>query len=140
MHIRRTFLQALRMQLKTLLGYGGVWIQRSAPRRETYPAITLFSDSETVEIMSVHTPARPQERSLTITVIVWLKGGPDFEKAEADMDGFALDIEQTVKLPAGADDIYLVSTEFQFAEDEPDIHAVSLTYKLDYNTVEFNPT
>jgi hypothetical protein len=139
MHIRRFFLESLRTQLKTLPNYGGVWIQRAAPQRSAYPAITLFTDNETAETLSIHAPARPQDRLLTVSVIIWIKGTQDDEKAEIDMDASAADVEGVLRRPVGADDLYLVATDFQFAEDEPDIHAVTLTYKISYNTTEFSP-
>lgn len=136
MHLRRSFLESLRTQLQTLANYGGVWIQRAAPNRNAYPAITIFAENETAEILSIHPYPRYQERTLTISIIVWIRGTPDDEKTESDMDSAAVDIESTVTLPSGAIDFYLVSTDFQFVEEEPDINSLTLTYRLVYEDIE----
>jgi hypothetical protein len=139
MHIRRAFLVALRTQLKTLSGYGGVWIQRIGPTRNAFPALTLFADSETVDFATIHGP-RQQSRVLTVSVLAWIRGTPDDEKAETDMDAAALAIEGVLTAPTGALDLYLIATDFTVAEDEPEVHVVTLTYRLEYITTEFNPT
>jgi hypothetical protein len=138
MHFRRAILESLRAQLKSLPGYGGVWIQRSAPQRVAYPAITLFADNETSDLITIHEP-REQERILTISIIVWIQGTPDGEKTDEDMDNAALDIERILRKPAKTLDFYLFSTDFQYSENDPEINAVTLTYKAEYVINEFNP-
>jgi hypothetical protein len=138
MHIRRLFLEDLRTQLKTLPNYGGVWIQRCVPTRGSFPAITVFSDNETQEFNTIG-PVRCQNRYLTVSVIVWIRGSVDDEKIEIDMDNASLDIEQKLRTPTGADDFYMVSTDFQYSEEDGDLSAVTLTYKLEYSTNEFDP-
>lgn len=138
MHRRRVFLESLREQLQGLPNYGGVWIQRSSPQRNAYPAITLFSDHETSDLQTVHSP-RCMARLLTVAVMVWIRGTPDDEKADIDMDEAAADIELTLRKPVGADDMILVSTDFQYSEDDPEIHAVTLTYRIEYSANEFDP-
>lgn len=135
-HIRRSFLENLRNQLKTLSGFGGVWIHRIGPSRNAYPCITVFSDSETIETEGLGAFAREQERLLTVSVSVWIRGTPDDEKAESDMDDAALAIENLLDAPPGVSEMKLVSTEFQVSEDEPEIHVVTLQYQISYCTHE----
>jgi hypothetical protein len=139
MHIRRSILESIRTQLKVLPNYGGVWIQRIAPNRNSFPAITLYPENETVDTLTIHVSPRPQERALTVIVNVWIKGTPDNEKIESDFDKAAVDIESTIVLPANAIDFYLLSTDFQFVEDDAEINAITLTYRVIYETTEFNP-
>jgi hypothetical protein len=139
MHIRRAILENVRAQLKVIPNYGGVWIQRFAPNRNAFPAITLFAENETVDTLTIHNLPRAQERTLTLIVNCWIKGTPDGEKIESDFDNAALDIESTLILPTQAIDFYLLSTDFQFVEDDAEINAVTLTYKIVYETTEFNP-
>jgi len=139
MHIRRKILEDIRTQLKVLPNYGGVWIQRVAPTRAAYPAIILYSESESVQILTIHQTPRPQERTLVVTVIVWVNNTPDDEKSEGDMDSFALDVEATIKTPSNAIDCYLTSTILQFSEDDATLSAVTLTYTIIYETLEFSP-
>jgi hypothetical protein len=139
MHIRRKILEDIRTQLKALSDIGGVWIQRVAPSRAAYPAITLYSESETVEILTIHTVPRPQERVLNVSIVVWISNTPDDEKSEYDMDAFALLVEQTVRTPTNAIDCYLTATSFQFSEDDATLSAVTLTYTIIYETIEFSP-
>lgn len=136
MHTRRALLEALQTQLKTLTNYSGVWIQRAAPIRNAWPAITLFSDSESAEILTIHGSPRYQERVVTVSIIVWIRGTPDNEKAESDMDAAAADIEAALSLPTGATDFYLLSTDFNVDEEDPEIHAITLSYRLIYETIE----
>lgn len=138
MHKRRALLEALRIKLQTL-NYGA-FIQRIPPARAGYPCITLVAESETVDTLTVNLPARPQDRALTVAVKAWIRGTPDDEKAESDMDAIALEIEGVMARPTGADDILLIATDFQVAEDEPEIHVVTLTYRLPYSSTEFSPT
>lgn len=138
MHIRRLFLENLRTQLQTLSGYGGVWIQRSAPTRNMYPCFTLHAESETVETLSIHGQPRPQDRVLTVTVNAWIRGTVDDEQAESDMDAAGLLIESILVKPVGADEMSLIATEFKVSEEEPEIHVISLTYNIIYSTTEFS--
>jgi hypothetical protein len=139
LHKRRAILELIRTQLSALPDFGGCWIQRIAPKRESFPAITLFADSEGVEYISNISP-RSQLRTLTVTVIVWVDSGVDDEKTEQDMDVFAAEIETQLTTPIGAHDLQLVSTDFQFTEDDFEISALTLTYRTTYTTTEFNPT
>lgn len=139
-HLRRAYLEALRAQLQTLTGFGGVYIKRVTAMRMAFPVITLYADAETVDTLTIHPPPRPQERVLTVAVNVFIRGAIDDEKAEADADALALLIEQKLRKPAGADDLILVATDFVVAEDEPEVHVLTLTFKIEYQTVEFSPS
>lgn len=139
MHKRRAILEALKTKLQAVSGYSGVFIQRVPPAVQ-YPCITLASEAEAVDTLTIHAPARPQDRTLTVSVKAWILGTPDDEKPESDMDAAALDIEGAMTKPTGASDITLVSTDFQISEDEPEIHAVVLTFSVSYQTTEFSPT
>jgi len=140
MHQRRQFLEAIKTQLKAVDGFPGVWIQRIGPQRNIYPSITLYSDQESIETLTIHSPARPQDRVLTISIVAWIKGSADDEKAEQDMDKAAVLIEQAVTKPVGADDMALIATDFIVDEEEAEIHAVTLTYTLFYTSTEFSPS
>jgi hypothetical protein len=137
-HIRRAILEALRTQLLTLPGFGGVWIQRIGPRN-MFPCITLHAETETVVTESIHPQPRPQDRSVAVAVNVWVRGTTDDERAESDMDAYALEIEQKLSKPSMADDIQLIATEFYVDEEEPEIHQLKLVYKIDYSSNEFSP-
>jgi len=142
MHIRRYFLEYIRNNLKTLPSpsFSGVWIQRIGPSRNSFPCITIYAESESVENLTVHAQPRPQERILTIAVNIWIRGTPDDEKAESDMDSAAVQVEAAMLNNMGADDVILVGTDFNVDEIEPEIHLCKLTYQISYNTREFNPT
>ena len=139
MHKRRAILEDLKAQLKNLPGYGGVWIQRSAPNRNAFPAITLFSESENIDTLTIHGAPRPQQRTLQVSVMVWIQSVQDEEKTEINFDKAAIDIEQKLTRPAGVDDMILLGTEFSFVEDDMEINAVTLIYKISYITIEYNP-
>jgi hypothetical protein len=141
MHKRRAILEALRTQLQTLTSVGGVFIQRAAPKGR-WPCLTVVALEESVDTLTIHSPARPQDRTMKVAVSGWIRGTPDDEKAESDMDVVANAIETAMTCPtaAGAEDIVLLSTNFEVSEEEPEIHVVTLTFGLTYQTVEFNPT
>lgn len=139
MHLRRLILESIRTQLKTLPNYGGVWIQRVAPSRNSFPSITLYAENETVETLTVHPSPRWQDRTVTVSVNVWIKGTQDNEKLEVDFDKAALEIEQTITSVPNSVYFDLVATEFNFLEDDAEINTVTLTYRITYNTQEFNP-
>jgi hypothetical protein len=139
MHKRRAILEDLRTQLKTLSGYGGVWIQRSGPDRTAYPAITLFAVAEDVETLTIHGSPRAQKRDLKISIIAWIRSTQDEEKIETDFDNAAIDIEQKLRKPSMAYDFLLIGTDFSYVEDDMEINAVTLTYQVPYTTDEFNP-
>lgn len=138
MHKRRVILNDIRDQLDSLPYFGIARIQRIAPSRESFPSITLFAESESVDHISNAIP-RSQLRVLTISVIAWLNNAQDDEKTELDMDQYALEIEGALTKPSHAEDIHLVSTDFLFAEDDTAINALTLTYKITYLTTELNP-
>jgi hypothetical protein len=140
MHKRRILLEALQAQLKALSAFAGVWIQRIPPSRQSFPCVTLFADSETVDTLTIHPQPRPQERALTVTVNAWIRGTVAGEKAGVDMDEAAAQIEAVMLKPALASDILLIATDFIADETEPEIHAVTLTYRLFYTAIEFSPT
>lgn len=142
MHIRRNLLEQLRTQLQTI-GTGGVWIRRIGPPRNQYPCITLFSEQETVITETIHPSPRPQDRTLIVTVRAWVRGTVDDERAETDLDAIAEKIEAKLAKPASqqplCDDMVLIATDFAVDEEEPEIHTVSLTYQLSYQTDERIP-
>ena len=140
MHLRRALLEDCRAQLLLLPDFAGVWIQRIGPVRNAFPCITLYFDSETVDHLSFSAPPRLQERTLTLSVAVWVRGTSDDEKAESDMDAYALAVESLLTQPELATTCLLVATDFKVSEDEPEIHVVTLTYHLTYFSTEFNPT
>jgi hypothetical protein len=139
MHIRRSILEALRSQLLTLPGYGGVWIQRIGPVRNVYPCVTLHAEIENIKTESIHPQPRPQDRSVNVAVNVWVRGTTDDERAESDMDACALEIEQKLSKPVQADDMQLIATEFYVDEEEPEIHQLKLIYQIDYSATELSP-
>ncbi len=139
MHLRRLYLEAVATQLKTLPGFAGVWIQRIGPSRNSFPCITLYADSETVDNLTIHPLPRAQNRVVTLSIAAWIRGTADDEKAERDMDDAAAAIESIMTKHTTAQDLFLVATDFNIAEDEPEIHVVTLTYHLFYSSTEFSP-
>jgi hypothetical protein len=139
LHIRRYFLEAIAGQLKTLSDFGGVWIQRIEPTRNIFPCITLYADAETCETLTIHNQPRPQDRVLTVSINAWIRGTVIDEKAEQDMDNAALSIESAMYNTYLADDVLLMATDFKVSEGEPEIHVLTLTYHIFYNTTEFLP-
>jgi len=136
MHIRRKILEDLRTQLKTLPVFAGVWIQRIGPTRNAYPCITLAADSESIEYLTINMVSRAQYRTVSISITAWVRGTSDDEKSEVGMDAAAEAIESVLTLPANAEDIILLNTDFTVAEDEPEIHAVTLSYSVRYLSEE----
>ena len=139
MHTRRAILEQLRSQLKNESALVGCWIQRIGPRNAAFPHATLYAESDNVETLTIHDISRPQDRVLIVSVVVWVRGTPDDEKAEADLDAAAEIIEQTLTTPTHADDMTLISTDFEVSEDEPEIHLARLTYQIKYQTAEQQP-
>lgn len=140
MHKRRSILEDIRAQLNALSYFSGVWIQRISPARVQYPSIMLFADSETVSTESIHGMPRPQDRTLSVSVIARIRGAIDDEKAESDMDAAAETVEKAITLPAGANNIVLTATDFTIDETDPEIHEVRLTYQIGYYTDENAPS
>lgn len=140
MHKRRGILEALRTQLKTLSGFAGVWIQRIPPSRLSYPCVTLYAVEETCDTLTIHLQPRTTNRTLTVNVSAWVRGKADDEKAESDMDDAAVLIESIMAKPTYSDDIVLISTDFTVDETEPELHVVTLTYRLSYIATEYTPT
>ncbi|MBE0435702.1 MAG: hypothetical protein IBX56_07860 [Methylomicrobium sp.] len=139
MHKRRAILEDIRGQLKAAAGLNGCWIQRGQ-RNAKYPHCTIFAESESVDTLTIHAPARPQDRQLTVAVVGWVRGLPDDERAEGDMDTVAEIIETVVSIPIDAEDSLLIGSDFEVSEDEPEIHLVKLTYQVSYMTNENDPT
>lgn len=136
MHKRREILEALRTQLLAVSELRGCYIQRIGPAKNEFPHATLFAESDRVETLTIHAPYRPLDRRLTVQVVGWVRGTVDNEKAEADLDATAELIEKNLTVPANVDDMRLLSTDFAVSEDEPEIHQVTLTYQIDYETNE----
>jgi hypothetical protein len=140
MHRRRNILEFLATRLRTLSGYSVVRIQRAGSSRLAYPYITLYAESEECKTLTVHPQPRPQDRALIVSVNVWIRGTVDDEKPETDMDNAAVDVESVMSKPTIADDIELIATDFAVAEDEPEIHVVTLTYRVVYTSTEYSLT
>lgn len=138
MHKRRKILEDLQTQLKTVAGFAGVWIQRGAPSRNAFPGITLYADSETVEYLLIHQP-NTLDRTLNVSIVAWIKGSPNDEKIEADMDKAAAAIETELVLPADALTIQLVSTDFNLLDDEAGPQTITINYSITYETIENLP-
>ena len=70
-----------------------------------------------------------------------MQSGSDIEYAEKQMDIQAARVEtvMTNTIPE-IDDLRLVATDFDAAEEEPLLHSVSLTYQIDYSTTELAQT
>lgn len=139
MHKRRVILEAIQTKLKTVSGFGGVWIQRIPPKRAAWPCLTIYADSETTDTLTIHNQPRPQERTLSVTITAWVRGAADDEKPEKDMDASALLIESGMVGNFGGLDCLLQSTSFNVDEEEPEIHTVELIYQISYDTTESNP-
>ena len=136
MHRRREFLEAIRDQIKTISGRGGVYIQQVAPIRNTWPCFTIYPETESIETLTIHGRPRPQDRTFNVTITAWIRGTPDDEKVSADMDAIGNQIETAMNSNFGADDCTLILTEFIVSEDEPEIHRLVLTYTIRYFTTE----
>lgn len=139
MHARRAILEQLRSQLKNATGLHGCWIQRIGPRNAAFPHVTLYAESDSVETLTIHAQNRPQDRVLLVAVVAWVRGTPDDEKAEIDLDAAAETVEQSLTTPTHADDMTLISTDFEVSEDEPEIHLARLSYRILYTTTETEP-
>lgn len=139
MHIRRAILKDLRDQLKAANFFTGVWIQRVAPIRISYPSITIHAESEEIDYFGIHPLPRKQDRKLQVAINAWVRGTADDEKAEKDLDAAALIIEETIKQPELANGCMLVAIDFQIAENDPEVHIVTLTYHITYFSTEFAP-
>ena len=138
-HIRRSILKEIREQIKASPVFAGVWIQRIPPVRIAFPSVTLYAETEVIDYLIINNIPRQQERKLTVAVAAWIKGTPDDEKAESDMDAAALIIEELVHRPELANECVLVGIDFQVAENDPEIHIVTLTYQVSYFCIEFEP-
>lgn len=140
MHKRRQFLESIRTQLRNTSLFGGVWISRTGPARAVFPSVTIYADQETVETLTIHAPARPQDRVLIVAVTAWIRGTPNDERPDEEMDKSAELLESNVIKPTGADDMILIATDFEVDLEDPEIHAVTLTYQIRYTLTEFSPS
>lgn len=139
-HKRRAILVAHKAQLKPLSTGGSVWITRGLPPSAARPCFTLYDDSESVEIGTIHPAPRPQQRILSMVVTGWtIYDVNDPEKSEERLDALALAIEQTVVKATDCDDLQLIGTEKQLDEDDPKSSSVTLRYSISYRTTEQNP-
>jgi hypothetical protein len=138
-HKRRKILNDLKTSLLTL-GYAGARNTRYRPNLVAYPYITYWVESENTQTLTVHPQPRPQDRKFTVSVRSWRAGTPDTEKPETDMDADAVAIEAVMTKPTNADDIELLATDFDTEEDDPQIHHVTLTFLVSYNSTEFSAT
>lgn len=144
MHQRQAILEAIKANLSTIKSFQRVRITRqatSAAIGNVFPAITLFPASETTDTLTIHRQARPQERVLLVSVRGWVLGTVDVEKAESDMSIVSARIESAMTNQiTGINDVLLLATDFEVAEDEPQIHIVTLNYRVDYFINEMSQT
>lgn len=139
MHKRRAILQDLKSQLVDSGQFAAVYIQRIPPR-QAYPVINLYMDSETVQSSVVQWPDRLQERTLTVSIECWFRGNNIDEATETNMDRFSEAIEQIIMQPAAASEITLISTTPSVDETDPELHYMTLTYQVEYETYQNNPS
>lgn len=140
MHQRREIIKAIQANLIAVKAFS--WVRNTrAPILPTvanaYPGITLYIDNEPVITETIHRQSRPQTRSPLVVIRVWIKGTNDPEYAEEQMDTQSARVENVMSNAiSGIDDLRLISTDFEVVDDEPLLHAVTLTYQLDYCTTE----
>jgi hypothetical protein len=143
MHPRRQILKRIKARLTAEQAF--LWVRNtrltSPPAvGNNYPGITFYALSEQTTTETIHGPERPQTRQLEVDVSVWLQpNSRDPEEGEAQADHYAELVEQIMvedEFIAGVDDVRLVSTNYEFSEDEPSIHRVILGFQIDYNTME----
>lgn len=142
MHIRRTYLNAIKAQLKTIPDFSKRTYNQRTPPRNQYPCVTLYAVNEETTALTINATPRPQERVLAFHVSVFIKATQDEEKLEADIDAYTAQVEAVVKAPTGTDDLQLVQTQFPevFQDEEKlEVAEIVLTYALHYTTTEFNP-
>jgi hypothetical protein len=141
MHQRRAILLAIRDQLKTLDGFKAVRIQRQGPSGNTFPNLSLYAESETVETLTIHPQPRPQERRLNVPITAWILHTIDPELVEDHMDAAAARIEtgMTDRIDDVLD-VLLISTDFAAPGDEQGDYSVTLTYQVWYSSVELQQT
>jgi hypothetical protein len=133
---RRNIINAIGENLKACQHFN--WVRNT--RLIAYPAIdnnlpgiTYYTEHEAAESLTIHPQPRPQLRRLTLTVKCWVQNGGTGEQAEDQMDIQSERIEEVmVNDINGITDLTLISTEYDVDEAEPNIHAIVLTYQLDY--------
>lgn len=142
MHIRRQHLTDLKTQLKTIPEFSKRVFNQRQPPKNGYPSVTVYSATENTDIGTIHPPPRPQERTLTVRVNIYIKTTQDDEKLEADIDNYTALIEAAVKAPIGVNDLQLIETTFPevFPDDEKlEVAEINMIYLLRYDTTEFSP-
>lgn len=142
MHIRRKYLNDLKTQLKTIPEFSKrVWNHRTPPKNQ-YPSVTVYAVTENTAIENIHLPPRPQERTLTVHVNLYIKATQDDEKLEADIDSYTALVEAVIKAPEGVNDLQLIETTFPevFPDEEKlEVAEINMIYLLRYDTTEFSP-
>ncbi len=153
-HTRRQLLERVQAKLKTQPAFVAVYLQRGKrDTQKSYPYVTVCAaDSESV-ITDGNEPKfwqanRDQTRTLPIKLSVWVAQNADAEKLEADLDKYALLIEQALNDNLGGypiQDVVLTGTTFPLEKDslydeEPQLNRIDVTYTIDYITTESNPT
>ena len=141
MHTRRKILEAIRQNLIAVKEFASVRNTRmTTPSAlgNNFPMAVFYADNESISTETIHHQPRPQLRQLLLTVRVWImQHGNDTEYAEKQMDIQSARVEtvMTNDIPY-LDDLRLVATDFDAAEEEPLLHSVTLTYQVDYQTTE----
>lgn len=142
MHKRREIIKAIHANLVAVKHFA--WVRNTrAPLLPTvanaYPGVTLYIDNEQVITETIHRQPRPQTRSPLVVIRIWIKGTNDQEYIEEQMDIQAARVERVMSNEiAGIDDLRLIGTDFEVVDEEPLLHAVTLSYRLDYCIYEMS--
>jgi len=131
-HKRRQIIENIRTKLKTMPNIGGCWIQQVPPKRIAWPCLTLHADNETNNPLTIHEP--DDERFINLQVTAWIRGTPDDERIDAEMDKMGLAIEKLMNEDFGASSCRLIQTDFITDQEEPEIHQLTITYQIIYYT------
>jgi hypothetical protein len=140
---RRNILNTIGRNLKACQHFN--WVRNT--RLSTHPAvgnnfpgITYYAEQENAESLTIHPQPRPQLRKLTLIVKAWVQIGGTGELSEEQMDIQADRIEAVMTNEINdVADLTLVATDFDVEESEPSIHAIVLTYQLEYLQTELTP-
>ena len=141
MHKRRGILNAIGEQLKSVGYFAVVRNQRFEPQKTAYPAVMFYASGEVVETLNLHYQPHPQDRVLTVSVVVLLRAGVDLEKIEHDIDLATYKVETAINDGIdGVDSVVLESVEFSPDDTDGEISRAVMAYAVGYQTTELDPS
>jgi hypothetical protein len=142
-HLRRQIREGVAAAITGLATTGAnVFQSRVYPLQTTdLPALLVHTDSETSEVLTIHSP-RELQRRVEVRVVAVAKAAADLDDT---LDQIAKEVEVALAMPVSAlagiaKEITLtaISIDMQGSAEQP-VGALTMTYQADYFTAENAP-